>query len=690
VTGRDPVEGVYERRIRVATELATWGVAGTEVASAALPTADQLARVGLLFSAALLGIFAIVWYHLIPRTLFGRQQFTVGTAITQVLSAPLIVLTGGGASPYFVFFLFPTLATTFLSSVSSTLVVGAIALVAYVAILAGDLFAFESRAALSTGAVHLSALAALIALTALIARTMEETRVTLRQRSTELAAQNQELEMSRSTALAIARARDLGELLRAVHDASRSVLGIERVFFFSGPEATETGYTIGPDASIEPFSVDLRQRDSPRQRAMRLRRVIVVNDIASEPSVNERIRRVYHVAGGLFLPLNHRGELIGQLVLAVSSPREWTAREVRLSEVLAESVAPSVASYLSLDEVRQERETLAGRMKVFEGMNQLVEALALANDEFSIGQVAARSVAQGFRLMASTALFVDPSLALLEPVGTAGGARQHPVLNGPTNCPAIRSGKPFHVDSPNDPVICPYMPFAEGSSGYVCVPLVAGGDAIGAMFMEPTVGSVVEDTFVRAAADRIALSLANRRVLETAQRQATTDGLTGLHNRHFLQEQLRLLHSLAARHGQSYSAIALDVDGLKQVNDTFGHEMGDLALRGFANVLRRTLRTHDIGVRTGGDEFLVLVPHAGLDDAKIVAERVREAVEAQGRTEPHTAITVSVGVAAWRAGRTAEQVLEAADTMLYAAKRAGKDRVMVEAPAAAEADASSS
>ena len=79
------------------------------------------------------------------------------------------------------------------------------------------------------------------------------------------------------------------------------MLGIERVFFFSGADASDDGYTIGRDGAIEPFAVDLRQRDSPRQRAMRLRRVIVVNDIATEPSVNERIRDTYHVGAGLFL-----------------------------------------------------------------------------------------------------------------------------------------------------------------------------------------------------------------------------------------------------------------------------------------------------------------------------------------------------------------------------------------------------
>src|SRR3989440_7004411 len=140
---------------------------------------------------------------------------------------------------------------------------------------------------------------------------------------------------------------------------------------------------------------------------------------------------------------------------------------------------------------------------------------------------------------------------------------------------------------------------------------------------------------------------------------------------------------LAARHAQPYSVVALDVDGLKTVNDTYGHEQGDLALRGLANTLRRTVRASDVGVRTGGDEFLVLMPQSTLEEARIAAERVREAVDAQGRADPRIAITVSAGVASWRAGRSAEQVLEAADLMLYAAKRAGKDRVVAEVSLAA-------
>ena len=680
MTSSQYVEGGYERRIRIASEVATWGVAGIQVASAALPTTDPVSRIGLLFSATLLALFAVIWFHALPPRVFGRLRFTIGTCITQILGAVLLVLTGGGDSRYFVFFLFPVLATTFAMRVSSTIAVGTVSIVAYVTILISDgVFIGRDSEALAAGAVHFSALVALILMTGLISRTMQETRATLRQRSGELASQNQELEIARSTTIAISRARDLGELLRAAHDSARAALGTKRLFYFEGPDEGP-GWTVGPDDALTPFEPDHRLHDSPRQRALRERRTVVLNDSAQDPGVTERARTQLQVASGLFVPLQHRGALIGLVVFSDTQPRQWAPREVRLAEVVAESMAPSIASYTALEEVRDEREMLAGRMKVLEGINQLVEALSLARDEHSTAQVAARAIAQGFRLMAATTLFVDPSIALLEPEGTAGAARVHPVVNGPTNCPAIRSARVFEVKSADDPVICPYMPFVEGSNGYICAPLVAGSESVGALFMEPTIGSVVEDTFVRAAADRVALSLANRRVLETAQRQATTDGLTGLHNRHFLAEQLRVVQSLAARHSEPYSVIALDVDGLKQVNDTFGHEMGDLALRGFANTLKKTLREADISFRTGGDEFLVLVPKGQLHEARQAAERVREAVAAQGRSEPHTAVTVSAGVAAWRPGRTAEQVLEAADSMLYAAKRAGKDRVMVEAP----------
>jgi len=682
VAGDPRSRASYERRIRIASEVASWGIGAALLGTAALPTTDQASRIGLVASSLLLFLFATLWFHVFPDNWLGKSRFAVGAAITQVIAAILLVLTGGIDSRYFPYYVLPILATVFGMRISGTLFTGTIAIVAYLATLVAEVFFVGEPAQIDVGVIRLFALLSVIAMTALISRTIQETRFTLRQRTEELATQNAELSVARNTAVGLARVSDLHELVRVVYESAKNALAVDRLYLFASKPDFADGFTVGPDGAVEEFHADpTLPEDTPRRRAVREKRTVAVNDSTDEKAPDRGGHQ--HFAAGLFVPLVHRSEVIGLIAVSSHDKREWTAHEIRVAEVVADASAAAVASFFAFEEVRGQSERLEARMKVLESMDNLVDALALTTDEASLAQTAARSVQQGFHLPAATVLFTDPSVAILEPVGTAGRATPHPVVNGPTSCPAIRSGRFFEVRSADDPVVCPYMPFR---SHYSCVPLVAGGDTVGALFLEPDKQSILDVTVLRAAADRVALSLATRRVLETAQRQATTDGLTGLHNRHFLAEQLRLMHSLAVRHGQPYSVVAIDVDGLKNVNDTFGHEQGDLALRGLANTMRKTLRASDVGVRTGGDEFLVLMAQSGLEESRIAAERVREAVELQGRADPKIAISVSAGVAAWRPGRSAEQVLEAADAMLYAAKRAGKDRVVAETGLVAAGD----
>ena len=682
VAGDPRSRASYERRIRIASEVASWGIGAALLGTAALPTTDQASRIGLVASSLLLFLFATLWFHVFPDNWLGKSRFAVGAAITQVIAAILLVLTGGIDSRYFPYYVLPILATVFGMRISGTLFTGTIAIVAYLATLVAEVFFVGEPAQIDVGVIRLFALLSVIAMTALISRTIQETRFTLRQRTEELATQNAELSVARNTAVGLARVSDLHELVRVVYESAKNALAVDRLYLFASKPDFADGFTVGPDGAVEEFHADpTLPEDTPRRRAVREKRTVAVNDSTDEKAPDRGGHQ--HFAAGLFVPLVHRSEVIGLIAVSSHDKREWTAHEIRVAEVVADASAAAVASFFAFEEVRGQSERLEARMKVLESMDNLVDALALTTDEASLAQTAARSLQQGFHLPAATVLFTDPSVAILEPVGTAGRATPHPVVNGPTSCPAIRSGRFFEVRSADDPVVCPYMPFR---SHYSCVPLVAGGDTVGALFLEPDKQSILDVTVLRAAADRVALSLATRRVLETAQRQATTDGLTGLHNRHFLAEQLRLMHSLAVRHGQPYSVVAIDVDGLKNVNDTFGHEQGDLALRGLANTMRKTLRASDVGVRTGGDEFLVLMAQSGLEESRIAAERVREAVELQGRADPKIAISVSAGVAAWRPGRSAEQVLEAADAMLYAAKRAGKDRVVAETGLVAAGD----
>lgn len=674
----------YSRQIRIASEIATIGIAGLLLVSAALPTTGDDSRIGLLTSAVFLLLFAVAWFHVLPERLFGRRRFLAGTIVVQVIGWFLLLVTDAIDSQYFVYFLLPVLASTFALRTSSTVTVGAIAIGSYLLLIPLDpKFDVSER---DLAFIHTFGLGAIVLIAALTTRTMEATRTALRRRSSELAEQNRELEATRSIALRLSRLRERDEILRAIYQTAKESIDTERVWVFlnSGDQYREA-YTTSAGGRIERFSVDESLTDPVRLRVAREMRTLVVDDATNERGISPRTRETWGLMSAVIVPLVHRGQAIAVAAFSCPTVRHWSPLEIRLAETIAEGSASAIATHLALDKLREERERLAKRTQVLEGLANLSESLGMVTDDASVATSAARSLHRTFGVRGATVLFSDPSLALLEPRATAGEASPHPVVSGPQNCPAIRSGRLFTVASADAPVVCPHVAYEEGTRGFVCMPLVAAGQTVGAFFLQPDADSIVDESLLRGAAERIALTIANQRVLETAQRQAVTDGLTGLYNRHFMTEQLRLLHSLASRHGRGYSVIALDVDRLKRVNDTFGHEKGDLALRGLANALRRTLRASDVPVKTGGDEFVVLLPDTDLHEAAIVAQRIHHAVDEQGKLEPSSAITVSLGVASWRAGRDANAVLEAADAALYVAKGMGRDRISVEAEPAPSA-----
>lgn len=176
-----------------------------------------------------------------------------------------------------------------------------------------------------------------------------------------------------------------------------------------------------------------------------------------------------------------------------------------------------------------------------------------------------------------------------------------------------------------------------------------------------------------------ALAIAVKRMLDTIRHQAITDTLTGLYNRRFMAEQLNLLDSKASRYGRRYSVLEFDLDGLKRVNDDYGHDVGDDLIRQFAIILRASVRKSDVAVRLGGDEFIAILPETTGDEARVVFGRVRERIRALQMADPRFIdITVSAGAAGWRAGREVADLMRAADEQLYEAKRNGRDRLIVE------------
>ena len=155
----------------------------------------------------------------------------------------------------------------------------------------------------------------------------------------------------------------------------------------------------------------------------------------------------------------------------------------------------------------------------------------------------------------------------------------------------------------------------------------------------------------------------------TALELAFTDTLTGLYNRRYADDLLKRLVSEASR-GRLFSVVALDLDGLKRINDTLGHATGDRVIARIGELLRLQLRGADVPIRLGGDEFLALLPGTREDQAKAVGERLRAAVRDDDWSTIPVPISISVGAAEWRSGQSGEDVVKAADAALYQVKRA--------------------
>lgn len=172
------------------------------------------------------------------------------------------------------------------------------------------------------------------------------------------------------------------------------------------------------------------------------------------------------------------------------------------------------------------------------------------------------------------------------------------------------------------------------------------------------------------------LILENKRLFAEVQRLAVTDPLTGLFNRHKLDEALETEVERASRYGRPLSLIMLDLDKLKRVNDTYGHSAGDSVLEMVAQAIRSELRKLDLAARYGGDEFLVLLPEAHLKEATLVAQRICARIA--GISFGGKPISASIGVAQWdKEYSSHEGFLEAADRALYRSKRNGRGRVSV-------------
>jgi len=186
---------------------------------------------------------------------------------------------------------------------------------------------------------------------------------------------------------------------------------------------------------------------------------------------------------------------------------------------------------------------------------------------------------------------------------------------------------------------------------------------------------------LEAIADLAVVACHNAEVYAHVRTAASTDALTGLLNHGAMQVRVREEISRAARDGAALCCVLIDLDDFKRVNDELGHPAGDALLRRVADALLAEVRPYDQVARYGGDEFVIVLPATGEDEARQVAERVRDRVRSGVPTGRDGKIgNCSIGVSAWEPPMSADDLLAAADRALLLAKRTGKGRVAVANP----------
>ena len=387
----------------------------------------------------------------------------------------------------------------------------------------------------------------------------------------------------------------------------------------------------------------------------------------------------------LVVPMRHDERLLGVITLSKLGLRGFDDDDLQLLTILADQAATAFAGAAHLAETRR----LAAELRQLLDMSS---ALSRSLDPKDVAALMAEHLVRA--VGAERAQISDwdragnrvRTLGCYPPQYRSSIDDYYPLADFPLTARVLEDGVIATVDA-EDPEADPAEVAElrrEGMSGLIMLPLVAKGEAIGIVEITSPGRPTDEPgriTLARTMAHEAAMALENARVYEAARNLADRDPLTGFYNHRYLHERLSEEVVRAIRAQREVSVVMLDLDDFKLVNDTFGHVYGDRVLVFVAETIRANLRASDVATRYGGDEFALILPETSARNAVVVCERIQAAFRAapfsaDGRTP--LPVGTSIGVATHPAdGRTATELIAAADAGLYVAKAEGGGLVRV-------------
>ncbi|HEX4865003.1 MAG TPA: GGDEF domain-containing protein, partial [Acidimicrobiales bacterium] len=347
------------------------------------------------------------------------------------------------------------------------------------------------------------------------------------------------------------------------------------------------------------------------------------------------------------------------------------------SDSMVRALTRQLTGALDAADAEAAKRTLQVNRQRFE--SRLANALDMAEGEAEVIEVIERSFEKVMGDSPVELLLADNSHAHLLRMASSSPTGEPPGcgVDSPDRCPAARRAQVQRFSDSGDLDACPKLRNRpQGRMSALCVPVSIMGRTVGVIHATGEPGVAVSEesaedlaTLAKLAGARIGLL----RVMAETQLQASTDSLTGLLNRRSFAERVAALRK---SHPGLTVAMA-DLDHFKKLNDTYGHDTGDRALRLFSQVIREGVRSQDVVSRHGGEEFAVAFPSCPAEKAREALDAVRCTLSVAAVAAGLPAFTVSFGIAEDAGGEDLSSLLARADTALFHAKQGGRDRVVV-------------
>jgi diguanylate cyclase (GGDEF)-like protein len=381
----------------------------------------------------------------------------------------------------------------------------------------------------------------------------------------------------------------------------------------------------------------------------------------------------------LVVPMRYDGKTIGVITLSKLGLNGFGPEDLRLLEILADQAATAVESARRLGRTQD----LAQELRRLLDMSA---DLSASLDPRQVADTIASHMARAMGVDECGISYWDrpggrlESLGYYPPLPPGELVEFYDVSAYPQTMRVLERQELALVDADDhgaDPAEAQLLR-ENGQRMLAMLPLVAKGQSIGLVELF-SINAITWDAelleLARTMANEAAMALENARLYEDARKLADRDPLTGFFNHRFLHERLGEEVVRTQRARRPLSVLMLDLDDFKLVNDTFGHLFGDRVLTWTAELIRSTLRASDIPARYGGDEFAIILPETDADDARSAAGRIIDAFQVhafRGEQRGPVPIGASIGVATYPAdGRTATDLIAAADRALYRVKRDG-------------------